>query len=151
MKKILKASILSFALLFLLTGCESTAEKKTLSCTMSEDTNDMFSMTQTVETVISDNKATNINQNIKMNVNADYVAYIEAMAQGVRDQYADVQGKDGVEFDVKVEGNVISTTLNAELDKLDDETKTRLSMNGSDSLSYEAAKKSMEKSGYTCK
>lgn len=148
MKKIFTVSIISLSLVCLLTGCSS---KKTLTCTISEDTNSMLSMSQTVNAVFSGSKVTNLNQNIKMTVNDEYTSYIDQMADGVRNQYADIKDKSGVEFDVKVTDNVIDTTLNAELAKLDDETKNKLKITNYDSVNYEDAKKELEELGYTCK
>ena len=150
MKNVLKASILSLSLAFLLTGCESKSSK-TLSCSLSNDVNSMMSMSQTIEAVFKGSELTDINQNIKMTVKDDYVSYIDSMADGVRNQYEEIKDKDGVEFKVEVKDNVIDTTLNAELKKLDDAAKKKLSINNYESETYENAKKSLEAAGYTCK
>lgn len=149
MKKIVSSLLLSVTLILVSTGCAS--ESKTLTCTMEDNANNMFSMVQTEEAVFDGDKLVQLNQNIKMTVKDEYVQYIENMAQGVRDQYAKIQDKDGVKFSVTVEGNVIDTTINAEIAKLDDETKAALSMKNIESTTYAGGKKSLEQVGYTCK
>ena len=149
MKNVLKTSLLILSLMVLFTGCGS--KTKTLSCSMSSDVNTMMSMTQTIEAIFNGSELTNINQNIKMSVKDDYVSYIESMADGVKAQYDTVKDKDGVEFKVDVKDNIIDTTLNAELKKLDDETKKKLNISNYESETYENAKASLEKLGYTCK
>lgn len=149
MKNILKNSVIALSFLFLLTGCSKST--KTLTCTMSDEVDDKMSLTQTIVTKFDNDTVTNIDQNIKMTVKDDYVSYIEQMAEGVRNQYADIKDKDGIVFDVKVNGNVIDTTLNAELSKLDDASKKKLNVNGSSKSTYEEGKKSLEQAGYTCK
>lgn len=147
MKKIVLTGVLAASLL-VSTGCEKT---KTLDCSYTQDTS-IYSMKQDMKATFKGKKLSTIDQTVKMTIADKYVAYMDKMVESAKAQYSDYEDKKGVTIDVKQEGSDIIVSMNMEPSKMDSKTLKKIS--GTDDYStetYENAKSSLEKRGFTCK
>ena len=147
MKKLVLTGVLAASLL-VSTGCEKT---KTLECSYSQDTS-IYSMKQDISATFKGEKLSTIDQTVKMTIADKYTAYMDKMLESAKKQYESYENKKGLSIDVKQDGSDIIVSMNMEPAKMDKETLMKVS--GTDDYStetYENAKSSLEKRGYTCK
>ncbi len=147
MKKLVLTGVLAASLL-VSTGCEKT---KTLECSYSQDTS-IYSMKQDISATFKGEKLSTIDQTVKMTIADKYTAYMDKMLESAKKQYESYENKKGLSIDVKQDGSDIIVSMNMEPAKMDKETLKKVS--GTDDYStetYENAKSSLEKRGYTCK
>lgn len=126
---------------------------KTLECTMTDSETGM-KMKQTMKVSFKNNSITKLGMATKITLDDEYMDYIDMLESSLEEefetQFADYMDKKGVTMNNKTKGNVLLFELEADLTKMDEETKEELDMVGK-SDSYDEVKKSFEEEGYTCK
>ena len=145
MKKFLMLSVPIVALSFA-TGCGSTKE---LNCTMSDESDGM-KMSQTVIVEFKKDTATKLDMTMETTIDDELKEYASELEDALKSSYSSVEGKDGVTIKTSTKDNVVSFSLVADIEKMDDETKEDLDMVG-ETETYDELKTSLEDEGYTCK
>ena len=130
-------------MLLSLTGCG-----KTLKCSITEEQSGM-KMTQTMNVKFKNDKASSVTANIDMKVDKEYQEYMNTLADTLKDEFKDFE-ENGMSLDIATKDDTIKVVIDANFDKMSDKQKNEIGFNSSDN-SYDAVKKSLEDSGYSCK
>lgn len=127
--------------ILLVTGCsEDSATTKSLSCTMKDDA-DGASTSSTMDITFRENEAERISLNISIDYTDEYKDYVNTFKETLETQKTNLEK---VGYDVKITSNDSSINLLAVgTNKTLDESEYK--------GTYDATKKSLEDSGYTCK
>ena len=141
-KKIFK-TVVGGVMLLSLTGCG-----KTLKCSITKEQSGM-EMTQTMNVKFKNDKASSVTANIDMKVDKEYQEYMDTFADTLKDEFKDFE-ENGMSLDIATKDDTIKVVIDANFDKMSDEQKNEIGFNRSDN-SYDAIKKSLEDSGYSCK
>ena len=106
-------------------------------------------MTQTMNVKFKNDKASSVTANIDMKVDKEYQEYMDTFADTLKDEFKDFE-ENGMSLDIATKDDTIKVVIDANFDKMSDEQKNEIGFNSSDN-SYDAIKKSLEDSGYSCK
>ena len=150
MKKMVKLGVFAALALVLVTGCGSKSNEKVLTCTMTDDSNSMMEMNQTVKATFSKDKATKVNLVMKVKLSDEYKSYAKTFSTMLESQFTKLKDQKGVSYKTDSKDNVITFTLDADLTKMDDEAKDALDI-GDTTGTYKETKKAFENEGYKCK
>lgn len=143
MSKKIFMTVITGVMLLSLTGCG-----KTLKCSITEEQSGM-EMTQTMNVKFKNDKASSVTANIDMKVDKEYQEYMDTFADTLKDEFKDFE-ENGMSLDIATKDDTIKVVIDANFDKMSDEQKNEIGFNSSDN-SYDAIKKSLEDSGYSCK
>ncbi len=143
MSKKIFMTVIAGVMLLSLTGCG-----KTLKCSITEEQSGM-KMTQTMNVKFKNDKASSVTANIDMKVDKEYQEYMDTFADTLKDEFKDFE-ENGMSLDIATKDDTIKVVIDANFDKMSDEQKNEIGFNSSDN-SYDAIKKSLEDSGYSCK
>lgn len=145
MKKIFLQTFLLMGCV-LLTGCST----KTLKCNITTESSSTFRLVENLDLTFSGNKVTKMEISDEIHISGNYVNYIEELEESLHQKYEELENKKGVNIVTKNTEDVISVNINADLKKMDKETKEAFNIfNTKQSLSE--TKKELEEKGYTCK
>lgn len=126
--------------ILLATGCSKESTTKSLSCTM-KDGIEGTSTSSKMDITFRENEAERISLNISIDYNNEYKDYVDTFKETLETQKTNLE-KLG--YDVKITSNDSSINLLAVgTNKTLDESEYK--------GTYDATKKSLEESGYTCK
>jgi len=126
--------------ILLVTGCSEDSTTKSLSCTM-KDGIEGTSTSSKMDITFRENEAERISLNISIDYNNEYKDYVDTFKETLETQKTNLE-KLG--YDVKITSNNSSINLLAVgTNKTLDESEYK--------GTYDATKKSLEDSGYTCK
>lgn len=126
--------------ILLVTGCSEDSTTKSLSCTM-KDGIEGTSTSSKMDITFRENEAERISLNISIDYNTEYKDYVDTFKETLETQKNNLE-KLG--YDVKITSNNLSINLLAVgTNKTLDESEYK--------GTYDATKKSLEDSGYTCK
>ncbi len=126
--------------ILLVTGCSEESTTKSLSCTM-KDGIEGTSTYSKMDITFRENEAERISLNISIDYNNEYKDYVDTFKETLETQKTNLE-KLG--YDVKITSNNSSINLLAVgTNKTLDESEYK--------GTYDATKKSLEDSGYTCK
>lgn len=126
--------------ILLVTGCSEDSTTKSLSCTM-KDGIEGTSTSSKMDITFRENEAERISLNISIDYNTEYKDYVDTFKETLETQKNNLE-KLG--YDVKITSNDSSINLLAVgTNKTLDESEYK--------GTYDATKKSLEDSGYTCK
>ena len=148
MKGFLKFGVLALVLV-LVSGCGNGSKGKVLTCTRSEK-EDSMSMTMTMKATFEDDKATKLSMDGEIVVGDDMASYVETLKGVFDSQFTPYASKDGVKYDSKVKDKTISYSLEIDKSKVSEDDLKEMDMDLSEG-SYDEAKESLEKDGWTCK
>jgi len=147
MKKKFMLCVPVLALGLLTSGCGNT---KVLECTMTDDSSNGMEMTQTVKATYKKDSLTKMDMTMKVTVDEEYEDYMDMLEASLTSEFENLEGKKGIKIDTNTKNNVLTFSLVADIDKMDEETKEELNMvEGTET--YEEAKEGLEADGYTCK
>ena len=126
--------------ILLVTGCSEESTTKSLSCTMKNGI-EGTSTSSKMDITFRENEAERISLNISINYNNEYKDYVDTFKETLETQKTNLE-KLG--YDVEITSNDSSINLLAVgTNKTLDESEYK--------GTYDATKKSLEDSGYTCK
>ena len=126
--------------ILLVTGCSEESTTKSLSCTMKNGI-EGTSTSSKMDITFRENEAERISLNISIDYNNEYKDYVDTFKETLETQKTNLE-KLG--YDVKITSNDSSINLLAVgTNKTLDESEYK--------GTYDATKKSLEDSGYTCK
>ena len=148
MKGFLKFGVLALVLV-LVSGCGSTSKGKVLTCTMSEKEESM-SMKMTLKATFKDDKATKVSVDSEVTIDDDMSSYVEVFKSAFDAQFKTYAEKDGVKYSSKSSGKTVSFTIEVDKNKVSKEDLEAMDMDGADGT-YDEAKESLEKAGWSCK
>lgn len=147
MSKALKLCIPFLALVLLVSGCGDT---KVLECTMTDDSSEGMEMSQTIKATYRKDSLTKVDMTMKVTVDDEYADYMDMLEKSLTSEFTNLEDQKGITMDTKTKNNVLTFSLIADLNKMDDEAKEELDM-VEDTGTYKDAKESFEEEGYTCK
>lgn len=145
MKKIWNVTFLIISLAFL-TGC---SKEKILDCTISDNSTGI-KMSQNVKSTFKKNKVKDIEIFISVEIEEKYKNYKNTLINRVENEFSSYKNKDGVEFNTDENELGFSVKINADLDKMNDDSKEELDMIDTTG-DYEKTKEALIADGYTCK
>lgn len=146
MKKfIIYLCVLSLALV----GCKNKNNSETLKCSMEKE-EASNNIVQTLEASFEQDKVISINMKIQTLLNEKYVPYIDSFVTQMEEQFSNYKDKKGITSNVYQDESSVTISISFNINNLDEETKNELGFIDTNDT-YENAKKSLEKSGYTCK
>lgn len=126
---------------------------KTLECTITDSETGM-DMKQTIKATFRNNSITKFGLTTTVTLDDDYKDYMDLFKDTFEEQFesefGDYKDKKGVSMDTTTSDNIFTFNLEADLTKMDEETKEILDMTDN-SETYEEVKASLKKEGYTCK
>ena len=126
--------------ILLVTGCSEESTTKSLSCAM-KDGIEGTSTSSKMDITFRENEAERISLNISINYNNEYKDYVDTFKETLETQKNNLEKRG---YDVKITSNDSSINLLAVgTNKTLDESEYK--------GTYDATKKSLEDSGYTCK
>lgn len=130
----------------LLSGCGS----KTLVCTRSNDYSDEMKMNQTVKASFKGDHVSKLSIDMDVTLGENYMEYRDELKASVQDEFESLKDTDGVSYNAVDTNNGFKFNLDANISKLDDNSKKELDIVNTEQ-SYDDAKKEFESEGYTCK
>ncbi len=145
MKKAVLCSLV-FVMIVLLTGCSKTQK---LHCTKTETSSENLELKESLNITFKGNEVTYMSIYSEIEISGSYTNYIDEFSKTWREQYANLEGKKGIEYHTTSTDHVLSVIINANLKKMDKDAKKELSI-GSVRQSLKDAKIELETSGYTC-
>ena len=105
---------------------------------------------QTLEASFEQDKVISINMKIQTLLNEKYVPYIDSFVTQMEEQFSNYKDKKGITSNVYQDESSVTISISFNINNLDEETKNELGFIDTNDT-YKNAKKSLEKSGYTCK
>lgn len=130
-----------------LSGCGN--KSKVLECTMDNSQSGM-KMDQTIKTTFKGKEVKSFSVNVDVEVDEQYKNYLDTIITSVESQFTNYNDKKGISVKTNKNDKGFVVTFEADLDKMDKETKEDLDMVDT-KATYDEAKKEFEKEGYTCK
>jgi hypothetical protein len=128
------------------TGCQ---KEKVLDCSMSQDSTGM-KMSQNIKAVFKGNNVKSITLSMDVELEDTYKSYSDTIISGVETQFEDYKDMKGVTFETKKTDDGINVKLEANIDKMDDDSKEALDIVDT-KADYDKSKTELEDDGYTCK
>ncbi len=145
MKKIILSGAL-FVGALALSGCGT----ETLSCSKTDESS-FYDMKQEIKATFDGNKTKSVEAIMTMNVDNTYKDYMDTLKTSIEEEMADYKEKYGVETNLDVKDTTIKYSMKADSSKITDEAKSLFGFDTSANQSKDAAKKTLEDEGYTCK
>lgn len=130
----------------LLSGCGT----KTLVCSRNNDYNEEMKMNQTVKAAFKNNSVSKLSMEMNIELGENYLEYKEELKTSVEDEFTNFKDVKGITYSTKDTSNGFTFNLEANIDKLDNESKQNLDIINTEQ-SYSDAKAEFESEGYTCK
>lgn len=146
MKKVVLCSLV-LAMLILFTGCNNKTQK--LHCTKTDTSSENLELKEAFNITFHGNEVTKMSIYSEIEISGTYVNYVDDLWAILKEQYANLEGKKGINFSTNSTDNILSVTIDADLKKMDKDAKKELSI-GSVRQSVKDAKKELEMSGYIC-
>ena len=129
-----------------LSGCGT----ETLSCTMTDES-DLYNMTKEIKATFDGKQTKSVEAIMTMKVDESYADSMDSLKSSIESEMADYEEKYGVDTDLNVNGTTLKYSMKADASKMTDEAKSLFGFDTSADQSKEAAQKSLEDAGYTCK
>jgi hypothetical protein len=145
----MKKSLILLAMVVMIgfaTGCQ---KEKVLDCSMSQDSTGM-KMSQNIKAVFKGNNVKSITLSMDVELEDTYKSYSDTIISGVETQFEDYKDMKGVTFETKKTDDGINVKLEANIDKMDDDSKEALDIVDT-KADYDKSKTELEDDGYTCK
>ena len=146
MKKAVLCSLV-LVMMILFAGCNNKTQK--LHCTKTETSSENLELKEALNITFKGNEVTKMSIYSEIEISGTYVNYVDDLWTILKEQYANLEGKKGINFSTNSTDNILSVTIDADLKQMDKEAKKELSI-GSVRQSVNDAKKELEMSGYTC-
>ena len=146
MKKAVLCSLV-LVMMILFAGCNNKTQK--LHCTKTETSSENLELKEALNITFKGNEVTKMSIYSVIEISGTYVNYVDDLWTILKEQYANLEGKKGINFSTNSTDNILSVTIDADLKQMDKEAKKELSI-GSVRQSVNDAKKELEMSGYTC-
>lgn len=146
MKKAVLCSLV-LVMMILFAGCNSKTQK--LHCTKTETSSENLELKEALNITFKGNEVTKMSIYSEIEISGTYINYVDDLWTILKEQYANLEGKKGINFSTNSTDNILSVTIDADLKQMDKEAKKELSI-GSVRQSVNDAKKELEMSGYTC-
>ncbi len=128
------------------TGCNKSQK---LNCTKTDSSVENLQWKEALNVTFQGKKVTNLSIYAEIEILGTYMNFVSDFETSIKESYANLEGKKGIEFSTNQTDNILSVTITADIKKMDDEAKQALSI-GSIYQSLEDAKKELEQEGYTC-
>ena len=130
----------------ILSGCGS----KTLQCTRSNKYSDEMEMNQTVKATFKGNHMAKLSMNMNTTLGEKYMEYREELKTSVESEFENLKDTNGITFKTQDTSNGFTFTLEANINKLDSNSKKEFDIVNVEQ-SYDDAKKEFESKNFTCK
>ena len=146
MKKIALYSVIIVSIILSI-GCNQKTQK--LHCTIIESSYENLELQEAMNITFKGNKVIKMSIYSEIEISGSYMNIVDDLAASLKEHYADLEGKKGIEFKTTNTDNILSITINADLKKMNSEAKNALGI-GSVYQSLKDTKKELENEGYTC-
>lgn len=127
-----------------LTGCGS----KTLTCTRNKKES-IYNLTEKITANYGMFSIKTVDINMEMELTDNKFVSAELLENTLKGTYKELED-NGAKVDIKSKDNKVIVDINLDLDKIDSKKLKKINLYDTEE-SYEDAKKSFEKLGYTCK
>lgn len=128
------------------TGCK---KERVLECTRNEEQSGI-QMNETVKITFKGNNVENVNSSVDAVLGDTYKNYKNLFITTIESQFKNYKDLKGVDIKVSDTDDTVTATLNADLNKMDDDAKNKFNIVDT-KANYEKTKESLEKQNYSCK
>ncbi len=128
------------------TGCK---KERVLECTKNEEQSGI-QMNETVKITFKGNNVENVNSSVDAVLGDTYKNYKNLFITTIESQFKNYKDLKGVDIKVSDTDDTVTATLNADLNKMDDDAKNKFNIVDT-KANYEKTKESLEKQNYSCK
>ena len=128
------------------TGCK---KERVLECTKTEEQSGI-QMNETVKITFKGNNVENVNSSVDAVLGDTYKNYKNLFITTIESQFKNYKDLKGVDIKVSDTDDTVTATLNADLNKMDDDAKNKFNIVDT-KANYEKTKESLEKQNYSCK
>ena len=133
-------------MILLSTGCK---KERVLECTKNEEQSGI-QMNETVKITFKGNNVENVNSSVDAVLGDTYKNYKNLFITTIESQFKNYKDLKGVDIKVSDTDDTVTATLNADLNKMDDDAKNKFNIVDT-KANYEKTKESLEKQNYSCK